>query len=198
MRSPRGAARRLASALTLAALAACGHGGGSGPSPKPAASPSGPAAPAAAGTAVPIHIETHGESGQYVTIVQSLHGRKLYTIRALSTDVQSAGTNEGTGQLDQPHVTFIDRHGATTIADAPKAHLVERDKTVVMTGGVHANTSSGSVLTCDTLTYSGATERFHGEGHVELQARDGMHLSGDRLDGDTRLQEVTVTGGAHP
>ncbi len=197
MRSRRRTLRGVAAVAALAALAACGHGGTR--SPSPTAPPSGaPAAPAATGTAVPIHIETHGDSGQFVTIVQSLHGRKLYTIRALSTDVQSAGTNQGTGQLDQPHVTFVDRHGSTTIADAPKAHLVERDKTVVMTGGVHANTSTGTILTCDTLTYSGATERFHGEGNVVLSARDGMHLEGQHLDGDTRLQEVSVTGGARP
>lgn len=196
MRSRRRAGRRLAGALALAVLlGACAHREAASRGP---ASPAPTAEPTAGGTAVPIHIETHGESGQYVTIVQTLHERKLYTIRALSTNVQSAGTNEGTGVLDQPHVTFIDRHGGSTIADAPKAHLVERDKTVVMTGGVHASTSTGSVLTCDSLTYSGTTERFHGEGHVELSARDGMHLQGDHLDGDTRLQEVTVTGGARP
>ena len=185
-------------ALAVLAVLAAGCGGGDHPGASATASPAaaGPS-PAETATAVPIRIETHGAAGEYVTIVQTLHGRKLYTIRALSTNVRSAGTNEGTGVLEQPHVTFVDRGGTSTIADAPKAHLVERDKTVVMTGGVHAHTSTGSVLTCDTLTYSGNTERFHGEGHVELASRDGMHLAGQHLDGDTRLQEVVVTGG-HP
>ena len=185
----------VAAAAAAALLAACGRREPPRPSPSPAPARSG--APSPGATVVPIHIETRGGPGQYVTIVQTLHGRKLYTIRALSTNVQSAGTDEGTGELEQPHVTFVDRGGTSTIADAPKAHLVERDKTVVMTGGVHAHTSTGSVLTCDTLAYSGVTERFRGEGHVELASRDGLHLEGRHLDGDTRLQEVTVTG-EHP
>jgi len=186
--------RALGVAFALSACAACAP---HAPVRTNAAAtpPEATVAPTPAGTPVPIRIETHGASGEYVTIVQTLHGRKLYTIRALSTDVQSAGTDAGTGVLDQPHVTFVDRSGTATIADAPKAHVVERDKTVVMTGGVHAHTSTGSVLTCDTLTYHGSTERFHGEGHVELASRDGMHLSGQHLDGDTRLQQVVVTGG---
>jgi LPS export ABC transporter protein LptC len=193
MRFRSAAARCALLAILTAGLPACSHGGpGPAASPSPAASPG--RVPAAAGaTAVPIRIETHGTSGQYVTIVQSVRGRKLYTIRALSTDVQSAGTNEGTGQLEQPHITFVDRGGTTTIADAPKAHIIERDKTVVMTGGVHARTSTGSVLTCERLSYNGSTERFHGEGNVELASRDGLHLAGQHLDGDTRLQNVTVT-----
>jgi hypothetical protein len=206
MRPREAAARRgLVAAAVLAALAGCGPRRAPAPSPGPPHAAAGAASPAAtagaaspAATAVPIRIETRGGPGQYVTIVQTVRGRKLYTIRALATDVQRAGTDEGTGDLDQPHVTFVDRGGTATIADAPKAHLIERDKSVVMTGGVHARTSSGSVLTCDTLTYSGATERFHGEGHVELSSRDGLHLEGRHLDGDTRLQNVTVTGGAQP
>jgi lipopolysaccharide assembly outer membrane protein LptD (OstA) len=51
------------------------------------------------------------------------------------------------------------------------------------------------VLACDTLTYNGDTERFHGEGHVHLIAPNGLELSGQHLDGDVKLQDVTVTGG---
>ncbi len=193
MRPRRVAAACVAAALAIGAADGCARKHAAAPAA--ASAPVATAQPTPSGTPVPIRIETQGGAGQYVTIVQTLHGRKLYTIRALSTDVQSAGTNEGTGVLDQPHVTFVDRTGTSTIADAPKAHLIERDKTVVMTGGVHAHTSTGSVLTCDTLTYNGTSERFHGEGHVELASADGMHLSGQHLDGDTRLQEVVVSGG---
>lgn len=188
---------RLAAVAAMLA-AGCGpHAASNGTSTSPAPAASTPGLPAAA-TPVPIRIETHGGDGQYVTIVQTIRGRKAYTIRALSSNVQRAGTNEGTGEFEQPHITFVGKDGSTTIADAPKAHLAERDKTVVMTGGVHARTSNGSVLSCDTLTYRESTERFHGEGNVQLMARDGLHLEGQHLDGDTRLQDVTVTGGASP
>jgi LPS export ABC transporter protein LptC len=166
--------------------------GGSAASPSPGRSP---AAPGPSATQVPIRVETHGTNGQYIRIVETVHGRKAYTIRALSSVAERFGTNQATGTFEQPHVTFFDKTGKTTIADAPKAHIAERDKSVVMTGGVHAYTSDGSILTCDTLTYNGNTERFHGEGNVRLTARDGFHLDGQHLDGDVRLENVRVTGG---
>ncbi|HEX3466169.1 MAG TPA: LPS export ABC transporter periplasmic protein LptC [Candidatus Elarobacter sp.] len=183
----------LAALLLAAGCARPGAPGGAGtPPPSAAVHPS--AAPTA--TQVPIRVETHGGGGQYVTIVETIRGRKVYTIRALSSVGERFGTNQATGEFDQPHITFLDKNGKTTIADAPKAHVTERNKTVVMTGGVHAHTSSGSTLTCDTLTYIGQTERFHGEGHVVLSAPDGFHLEGQHLDGDTKLENVSVTGGA--
>lgn len=189
---------RFARPAVLAALLAAGcarpgaPGGTASPAPSAAVRPS----PGATATQVPIRVETHGENGRYVTIVETIRRRKVYTIRALSSVGERFGTNQATGVFDQPHITFLDKNGKTTIADAPKAHVTERNKTVVMTGGVHAHTSSGSTLTCDTLTYNGATERFHGEGHVSLTAPDGFHLDGQHLDGDTKLENVSVTGSA--
>ncbi|HEY0615046.1 MAG TPA: LPS export ABC transporter periplasmic protein LptC [Candidatus Elarobacter sp.] len=184
---------RFAAVLALLAAGCAPHAPaapGASPSPGPAASHE--ARPSA--TPVPIRVETRGENGQYIRIVETIRGRKAYTIRALSSVAERFGTNQATGTFEQPHVTFVDKSGKTTIADAPKAHLAERDKSVVMTGGVHAYTSSGSVLSCDTLTYSGQTERFHGEGHVHLTSRDGFHLDGRHLDGDVKLENVSVTG----
>jgi LPS export ABC transporter protein LptC len=191
MRSRRNLGLVLAAVLAAAGCAPhADQGGGAAPSPSPAA-PS----PSASATQVPIRIETQGANGQYVRIVETNHGRKIYTIRALSGNMQRTGTSAAVGDLEQPHITFVDKNGTTTIADAPKAQVAERNKTVVMTGGVHAHTSSGSVLACDTLTYNGDTERFHGEGNVHLTAPNGLELSGQHLDGDVKLQDVTVTGG---
>jgi LPS export ABC transporter protein LptC len=175
-------------AVLAAALAACSPR----QPPKATSAPS----PQASATQVPIRIETRGGDGQYVTIVETVRGRKVYTIRALSGSLQRATTNEATGELEQPHITFFDKGGSTTIADAPKAHVVERSKTVVMTGGVHAHTSAGGVLTCDTLTYHGSTERFHGQGHVRLNSPSGPNtvtIEGDDIDGDVKLQDVKIT-----
>jgi len=182
--------------LVLLAAGCSPHATGGGSTASPAPALSAAPQPTASATTVPVHVETHGGRGQYVTIVETVRGRKVYTIRALSTVAERFGTNQATGVLEQPHITFVDKGGATTIADAPKATVAERDKSVVMTGGVHAHTSSGSVLTCDTLTYNARTERFHGEGHVRLAAPNGLQLSGDHLDGDVKLQDVRVTGSA--
>jgi LPS export ABC transporter protein LptC len=186
---------RLAALLALLAAGCVPQAppGGAGASPAPGAARS--PAPRPSATQVPIRVETHGGNGQYIRIVETLHGRKAYTIRALSSVAERFGTNQATGTFEQPHVTFVDKTGKTTIADAPKAHIAERDKSVVMTGGVHAYTSNGSILSCDTLTYNGKTERFHGEGNVHLTARDGFHLDGQHLDGDVKLENVSVTGG---
>lgn len=188
--------RALLAGVALLAAAACSRQPAA-PSDTASAVPSA-AAPSASPTAstVPIRVETRGGSGQYVTIVETVHGRKVYTIRALSGSLQRNGTDEGTGDLEQPHITFVDRSGSTTVADAPKARVAERDKSVVMTGGVHARTSAGTVLTCDQLTYKGDIARFYGEGHVRLTSSSSngeIAIGGDRIDGDVKLQDVKIT-----
>ena len=184
------AACALAAALLLAGCAprASGPPGGEARAASPAPSPS------SSDAAVPLHIETQAGGGRYVTIVQTVPpGRKVYTIRALSSDASRSASGDAAAILAQPHVTFLDRSGRATIADAPKATVTERNKTVIMTGGVRATTSDGSVMTCDRLTYTGLGERLHGEGHVVLTSRDGITFGGSRLDGDVRLQTVRVT-----
>lgn len=185
---------RTALGLALAAvLAGCGR-----PPAQPAASPGPTASPApsASATALPLRVVTQGGSGKYVTIVQSVRGRKVYTVRALSSVAERSPSGQTVATLEQPHVTFVDRTGGTTVADAPKAQVTERDKSVVMTGGVRATTSQGNVLTCDQLTYSGSSERLRGEGHVRLVSPNGFELGGDHLAGDVRLQNVKITSGA--
>lgn len=187
--------------LVLAAgLAGCARGPAPSSSPAPVASSSPPAAaspgPSASATALPLRVVTQGGSGKYVTIVQSVRGRKVYTVRALSSVAERSPSGQTVASLEQPHVTFVDRAGGTTVADAPKAQVTERDKSVVMTGGVRATTSQGNVLTCDQLTYSGSSERLRGEGHVRLVSPNGFELGGDHLAGDVRLQNVKITSGA--
>jgi LPS export ABC transporter protein LptC len=177
------------------ALALAGCGGHASQAASADGSPS-PPGPSPSATQVPIHVETRGGDGEYVRIVETVRGRKVYTIRALSDEMVRGATSDAVGNLEQPHITFVDKSGASTIADAPKAQITERDKSVTMTGGVHAHTSSGSVLSCDVLIYNGNTERFHGEGHVQLTAPNGLVMDGRYLDGDVKLQDVNVTGSA--
>jgi LPS export ABC transporter protein LptC len=177
--------RALALAAFAAFLAGCGA--------KHPPSASATAAPKATGTAIPIRIVTQGGDGRYTNIVQTVKGRKVYTIRALSSESEQTGAGNAVATLEQPHVTFVDKSGTATIADAPKAHVTGQDKNVVMTGGVHAMTSSGSVMTCDVLTYNGQTERLHGDGHCRLVGSNGVEMTGNHVDGDVRLQEVKIT-----
>jgi LPS export ABC transporter protein LptC len=162
----------------------------SNPTPALAASPRS----STTSTPVPVYVSAAGRPNEPTVLTQTVHGRRVYTIRALAFkgDI-GGGPQAGTATLEQPHVTFVDKSGTTTIADAPKATVTQRDKSVLMTGGVHATTSDGSNLTCDTLRYDGESEHFHGTGHVVLRGRSGLALSGNYLVGDVRLRDVEVT-----
>jgi lipopolysaccharide assembly outer membrane protein LptD (OstA) len=172
--------------VLVALLAACGHAAA------PAAGPS--ATPPPTPTPLPLHLISNGTAGQYTTLSEMKHQRTIYIVRANSfvADTTAGHTATGSGSFDQPHITFIDRSGARTVADAPKAVLTSADKSVLMTGGVHARSQDGNVLSCDRLRYDGTSERIHGDGNVVMTTPQGFTLVGDEIDGDARLENVRV------
>lgn len=172
--------------LLAAVLTACAHAAAPGPAPS--------AAPAATATPLPLHITSSGATGQYTTLSEMKHQRTIYIIRATSftADTATGRAPTGSGTFVQPHITFVDRDGARTIADAPEAVLTSADKSVLMTGGVHARSQDGNVLSCDRLRYDGSSERIHGDGNVVMTTPSGLVLVGDEVDGDARLQNVRV------
>jgi hypothetical protein len=174
----------------LILLAGCA-GRATAPSPGPAAS----AAPSATASQVPVHVVGHGDAVTPAVMTWSKANRKVYTIRALSFVGNAVGGTNGSAVLDRPHITFIDRSGSATVADAPKATVKQRDNSIDMMGGVGARTAEGGILTCVNLRYDATTERLHGEGHVVLTGPNGLQLSGDHLDGDVRLHDVKVWSG---
>jgi LPS export ABC transporter protein LptC len=194
VRAPAGARALLACACAVLA-AGCGPHG----APRPHASTAPAAAgPTAAPTPVPVHVRGFGTKAQPSVLTGRKQGRRIYVIRALAFEGDIAGSANGSAVLEEPHISFVDRSGAVTTADAPKATVKQRDKSVLMTGGVHARTAEGAVLTCDTLRYDASTERFHGEGHVAVTGPNGDQLTGDHLDGDVRLHDARVTSGGAP
>lgn len=180
--------------VLTALLAACAHA--PGPVAAPAsAPPSGPTpAPGPSSTLVPLHVTSNGSSGQYTILSEMKHQRTIYIVRAVSfvADTAAGRSAGGSGTFVEPHITFVDRSGARTIADAPKAVLTSADKSVFMTGGVHARSQDGNVLSCDRLRYDGTSERIHGDGHVVMTTPNGLTLVGDEIDGDARLADVRV------
>lgn len=188
-------AERACAALAVALLAAgCGPRGGAGSTASPAPGGTPSAAPSA--TAVPVHVHGFGTERKPSVLSETKGGRRIYVIRAIQFEGDiGGGSADGAAVLQQPHITFIDRSGARTVADAPKATVKQRDKSVFMTGGVHARTAEGAVMTCDTLRYDGDSERFRGEGHVRLTGPSGLELDGEHLEGDVRLHDVRVTSG---
>ena len=188
MRARSGAAAVWAAGLLAAG---CGPHGAPVSTSSPAASPTA----AASATPVPVHVHGFGTKQNPSVLTGRKQGRRIYVIRALAFEGDIAGSADGSAVLQEPHITFVDRSGATTIADAPKATVKQRDNTVFMTGGVHARTAEGAVLTCDTLRYDARSERFHGEGHIVVTGPNGAQLTGDHLDGDVRLHDARVTSG---
>lgn len=181
-------------------LAACG----APPSPvasTPAPSAAPQARPTGAATSEPVHIETNSSGDKYITVVQRVNDgsskrtRVAYRLRALSSQADIVGA-QSVVTFEQPHIAFLDRQGKTLNADAPQAKITQRDKSVVMSGGVHARAEDGSVLSCDTLRYDGRTEMLHGAGHVVLSGPSDLTLTGNYLEGDIRLDDVRVA--QHP
>lgn len=180
--------------LLAAALAA-----GCTPATKPgSAASAAPSAAPATSTPVPIHIVTRSSGDRYTTMTQRINGRTVYELRALSSEAERAGAADAVVTFEQPHITFHDRTGKTMIADAPKAKVTQQDKSVLMSGGVHARTQDGNVLTCDRLRYDGATEKVHGDGHVVLTGTNGVALTGEHLDGDVRFNNIRISHGNQP
>ncbi len=185
-------------ALGVAALTACGGPSASG-NATPA--PSGTPSPPPAATALPVHIETKGNGDRYITVVQrvtegsSKRSRIAYQLRALSSQADIVGS-QSVVTFEMPHITFNDRQGKHLIANSPQAKITQRDKNVLMSGGVHARADDGSVLRCDTLRYDGRTEKLHGEGHVVLSGPNELTLTGNYLEGDIRLDDVRIA--QHP
>ncbi len=179
-----------ATALLAALLSACNR-----PPPPPAAAAP---VPTPSPTLVPVHVTSSGSSGQQTILSEMKDNRTIYVVRALSFVADSvngpaaAGSGSGSGSFVKPQITFVDRSGAKTVADAPEAVLTGADKSVLMTGGVRARSQDGNVLSCDRLRYDGATERIHGDGHVVVTTPSGMTLVGDEMDGDARLDNVRV------
>ena len=143
-----------------------------------------------------MHVHGFGTKDNPSVLTGTKKGRRIYVIRSTAFEGDIAGSADGSAVLQEAHITFVDRSGAVTIAEAPKATVKQRDKSVLMTGGVHARTAEGAVLTCDTLRYDAGTERFHGEGHVTVTGPNGEQLDGDHLDGDVRLNDARVTSGS--
>ncbi len=181
----------------LVVCAACSAPPHAATSPTPAATPARTAEP----TSEPVHIETNSSGDKYITVVQrvtdpsSKRTRIAYRLRALSSQADIVGT-QSVVTFERPHIIFNDRTGKTLIADSPQARITQRDKSVVMHGGVRARAGDGSVLTCDTLRYDGRTEKLHGQGHVQLTGPNDLTLTGKYLEGDIRLDDVRVA--EHP
>jgi LPS export ABC transporter protein LptC len=182
--------------LSLTALLLAGGCAGKG---RPGASP----APGASGTLpgpgrhrpspVPIKIHSQRIGSKYVYLTEQKKNRIVYVLRADSNTSIRLAEGAGHSEFERPHVIFYGGGKRSLVADAPLATVQERDKSVLMSGGVVTKTDRGMTLDSDTLRYDDATEHLHGEGHVVVTTPQGEQLTGDHLDYDMRTTEMHVT-----
>jgi len=185
---------RLCLAGALVYAAGCGSQSG-----EPAATPS-PAASASPASATastpPIQVNAKRLGSKYIFLTKQKGNRIVYVLRADSESGQYFGQDTGRSNFVNPHVTFYGDHGRRLMAIAPAGTVVEKDKTVLMSGGVHARTQNGMLLTSDTLRYDDPDQVVHGVGNVDVRDPQGEELRGSVLDWNLRTGHVNVSGGA--
>jgi LPS export ABC transporter protein LptC len=187
--------RALALALTLAGAHGCAKPSAPAPSATASVAP-GPATPRAKAPApiVPIQVTSQRSGSKYITFTARKKNRTAYVLLADSESGRYFGQNSGASTFVNPHVTFFGADGKRMVAVAPAGTVAEKDKTVLMSGGVHARTQDGMTLTSDTLRYDDESQKAHGEGHVVVTSPQGETLQGETLDWNLRDGRIDVAG----
>lgn|GEM_PF-1603792 len=157
------------------------------PTPAPSGSPS--TAPIAVGTLPPLRVTAQGNSRAPV-VIESFrpNGGKRYRLEAQSAVYDNAHRR---ARFTRAHVIFYQQDKTLTV-DAPAALVDHNTQTVTMDGGVRAVNSDGIVLTCRRLVYFSSTEHVLGNGDVRMVSGNDV-LTGGRIEGDLRFQQVTVS-----
>ncbi|HET9095781.1 MAG TPA: LPS export ABC transporter periplasmic protein LptC [Candidatus Baltobacteraceae bacterium] len=173
----------LCAALVL--LAACNpqpqHQAGATPSAVPTELP-------------PLMITGRGTAHEPVRVTGQEHGRTAYQLLAQSYESHSV-RSVTQAVFAQTRVTFFDKDGTRLQARAPQARLDDRRKQVILSGGVHAKTSTGLTLVCDELVYDDASGMLHGAGHVRITGMQGGQaqvLTGNSFTSDVKLTQMTM------
>ena len=175
---------RKAALVSLALLAAC--------NPKGPSATEQSATPSPSPTLPSFIVSAKGNSAHRVRFVaEGKHNRRDYEML-----VRSYRSNGPTGStqlaFNQVHITFFAKDGATMVADAPAATADQATNIVELMGGVHGTSSTGTMLTCDTLTYDRAKQTVHGIGHVVITTKTGFRATGNRFDSDVSLTHTSM------
>jgi len=181
--------------VAMSALAVCALLLG-GCNPQPEHQPGATAAPSASPSGLPpLTITGHGTAQRPVSVIgQRPGGGKSYELIARSYLSRSM-QNVTQATFQQTQVTFYDKDGTTLHAQAPQARLDDRRKQVILSGGVHAKTSTGLTLVCDELVYDDATGMLHGSGDVRMTGSQGGQqqvLTGNSFTSDVKLTQMTM------
>ncbi len=187
-------------ALASCALASCTHPPKGSPAPATGPTSAAPTSSASASRPAPapsqLKITVHGSKvgSRYILVTKHKGDRKVYVLRADSESGEYFGSDTARTDFVNPHVTFFGKGGQRVVADAPLGTAVEKDKSIVMSGGVHARTADGKTLRSDTLHYDDRADTLYGNGNVVMTSPSGDRLEGDRLRWNMGTGHIDVTG----
>jgi len=160
--------------------------------PGPSASPG--KQPVATPSQVKITVHGSKVGSRYIYVTKQKDDRKVYVLRADSESGEYFGSDTGRSDFVNPHVTFFGKGDQRLVADAPSGTAVEKDKTIVMSGGVQARTADGKTLRSDTLRYDDQTDMLYGNGNVVVNSPSGDRLEGDQLRWNLHTGHMDFTG----
>lgn len=128
-------------------------------------------------------------------IVRNPHGQIMYDVKSSTVVYDRASDGTAVATFTMPHITFAAADGRIVVADSPKAVAHDKDKSVVMIGGVRAKTSDNKVLTCTTLTYDEPHAQIQCVGNVVLtDTKTNQTATGETLQTDPGFEHVTLSG----
>jgi hypothetical protein len=180
--------------LGALALAPSGCGGTSQPAPSPSPSAASSTAPTKSHDNTPIRFVAPRTADKYIYLTKQRRNRKVYVLRADAEKGEYFGTNTGRSTFVNPHITFYGTSAKQVVADAPAGLVVESEKSVLMSGGVHARSQDGVTLTSDNMRYNDASQTIHAEGNVVMDSPQGSELRGATLDWNLTTGAVNVAG----
>lgn len=186
------AAAALAALVIACATAGCAERAATStasPEPSPSSSPS-----SAAQTPPPVNFHGERVGSHYVYATKQKGSQTVYALRADSVNAVYNGALTGRSNFTNPHIVFYGNAGKRLTADAPAGTVVEKDKSVLMTGGVRAKAQDGMTLVSDTLRYEDESQIVHGTGHVIVTFPTGEQLRGETVDWDLRDGHIGVEG----
>jgi lipopolysaccharide assembly outer membrane protein LptD (OstA) len=142
---------------------------------------------------ITVTVRSQRVGSQYVYLTKRRKDNsKAYVLRSDMNVAKSAGEGTGSSEFTNPHIVFSGREGQQLVADAPHAVILMKERSLLMNGGVRAQTSDGMFVKADTLTYNEMTDRLHGVGHVLVTTPRGERLTGDRIDANLHLSEMRI------
>jgi len=128
-------------------------------------------------------------------------GKMLYELRGKSGFIQSDAKGFH-GDAASVWARLYQNGVPSAVLTAPQTHVgsVGKSVTVTGTGGVVVKslTEPGTKMTADTVVWYATLNKIVGTGHVFYRSgKTGAILTGPRVDADTRLKTVNISGGGH-